>query len=103
MNTKPAITVSSRDLERLEVILADLPIDTPMRIQLQAELDRADIREPEQMPANVVTMNSVVRFRNGGGETFERTLVYPRDAQGGGTNVSAELIYQPERAGHLHR
>ena len=135
MNTKPAITVTSRDLERLEVILADLPIDTPMRIQLQAELDRADIREPEQMPANVVTMNSVVRFRNGGGETFERTLVYPRDAQGGGTNVSvlapvgaamlgmtvgdsiewpgpdgrlldvcvAELIYQPERAGHLHR
>lgn len=135
MNPKPAITVSSRDLERLEAVLATLPFDAPARIQLQAELDRAEVVEPAQVPPNVVTMNSIVRFRTGDGEVFERTLVYPRDAQADGGNVSvlapvgaamlglavgdtiewpgpngepiavrvSELVYQPERAGDLHR
>jgi len=135
MNPKPAITVSSRDLERLEAVLATLPFDAAARTQLRAELDRADVLAPEQMPANVVTMNSVVRFRTGAGETFQRTLVYPRDAQADGEHVSvlapvgaamlglsvgdaiewpgpggepiavrvSELVYQPERAGDLHR
>ena len=88
MNPKPAITVSSRDLERLEAVLATLPFDAPARTQLQAELDRADVVAPERVPANVVTMNSVVRFRAGSGDHFERTLVYPRDAQADGTRVS---------------
>ena len=135
MNLKPAITVSSRDLERLEAVLATLPFDAPVRTQLQAELDRADVVEPAQVPPNVVTMNSVVRFGTGDGESFERTLVYPRDAQGDSAKVSvlapvgaamlgltvgdaiewpgpggepiavhvSELVYQPERAGDLHR
>ena len=63
MNPKPAITVSSRDLERLEAVLATLPFDAPARTRLQAELDRADVVAPERVPANVVTMNSIVRFR----------------------------------------
>lgn len=135
MNPKPAITVSSRDLERLEAVLATLPFDAPARTQLQAELDRADVVAPERVPANVVTMNSVVRFRAGSGDHFERTLVYPRDALADGARVSvlapvgaamlglavgdriewpgpngeaievrvSELVYQPERAGDLHR
>lgn len=88
MTRKPAIIVTSRDLERLEAILATLPFDAPARVQLQAELDRADIVEPAAVPANVVTMNSVVRFRTGADEVFERTLVYPRDALADGNKVS---------------
>ena len=42
MNPKPAITVSSRDLERLEAVLATLPFDAAARTQLRSELDRAD-------------------------------------------------------------
>ncbi|MBL0039762.1 MAG: nucleoside diphosphate kinase regulator [Xanthomonadales bacterium] len=135
MNQKPAITVSSRDLERLEAVLATLPFDAAARTQLRSELDRADVLAPEQMPANVVTMNSVVRFRTGAGESFQRALVYPRDARADGEHVSvlapvgaamlgltvgdsiewpgpggapievrvSELVYQPERAGDLHR
>jgi regulator of nucleoside diphosphate kinase len=135
MNKQPTITITSRDLERLEAVLATLPFDAPARSQLQAELDRADVVEPTQIPANIVTMNSIVRFRTGEGEEFERTLVYPRDALGDGSKVSilapigsamlglsvgdriewpgpngesiavrvSELVYQPERAGDLHR
>lgn len=135
MNPKPAVTVSSRDLERLEAVMATLPSDAPARSLLQAELDRADVVEPTRVPPNVVTMNSIVRFRNDSGDTFERTLVYPRDAQADGARVSvlapvgmamlgltvgdriewpgpngepiavrvSELVYQPERAGDLHR
>jgi len=88
MNPKPAITVSSRDLERLEAVLATLPFDAAARTQLRSELDRADVLAPEQMPANVVTMNSVVRFRTGAGESFQRALVYPRDARADGEHVS---------------
>ena len=35
---------------------------------------------PQQLPANVVSMNSTVRFRLGNGKTSTLTLVYPKDA-----------------------
>ncbi len=81
--TRPAITVSERDLERLEGMLAGLPDDQPGVDALRGELDRARIAAPETMPPDVVTMNSRVRFRvEPAGTEREMTLVYPRDFSG---------------------
>jgi regulator of nucleoside diphosphate kinase len=83
ITTRPAITVSERDLERLETMLAGLPDDQPGVDALRDELDRAHVAAPEAMPPNVVTMNSRVRFRiEPAGRELEMTLVYPRDFTG---------------------
>jgi len=137
MNSKPKVTVSSLDLDRLETLLAATPDrDFPGKAALQAELDRADVLEPEQMPPDVVTMNSTVRFAlQGSDETFSQTIVYPKDADGSADRISilapvggallgmkigdtiewpgpggkplavriVDIVYQPERAGELHR
>ncbi len=81
MDRKPPIIVSSIDAERLAAILDALPDDDhPGREELEAELDRADIVEPKDVPDNVVTMNSTVRFQvEGSDKGFSLTLVYPRD------------------------
>jgi len=81
MQTVPDIVISSLDLQRLEDLLDKLSPSTPGVELLQAELARAEIREPQQMPGNVVTMNSKVAFEiEDSDEGFERTLCYPRDA-----------------------
>lgn len=83
ITTRPAITVSERDLERLEDMLASLPDDLPGAEALRDELDRAEILRPEAMPADVVTMNSRIRFVvEPAGKEMEMTLVYPRDFTG---------------------
>lgn len=90
MDKKPAITVSAVDLDRLEELL-----DSPQaaafagRDALRAELARAVIVEPEDVPPNVVTMNSTVRFLTDTPEhEFELTLVYPRAADGSAGKIS---------------
>lgn len=83
ITTRPAITVSERDLERLEGMLAGLPDDQPGADALREELDRAAIAPSEAMPPDVVTMNSRVRFVvEPAGHVMEMTLVYPRDFDG---------------------
>ena len=83
ITTRPAITVSERDLERLEAILARLPDDQPGANALREELDRARITQSEQMPPDVVTMNSRIRFVvEPASREMEMTLVYPRDFTG---------------------
>jgi Transcription elongation factor len=59
---KPAITLSSLDMDRLEALMEKLPANFPGFAALEAELDRADVLDPQEMPANVVTMNSTVRL-----------------------------------------
>ncbi|MDN5862822.1 MAG: nucleoside diphosphate kinase regulator [Salinisphaera sp.] len=90
MTQKPKITITSRDLERLDDLLASLPANTfPGRAALQVELDRADVVEPEQVPSTVVTMNSTVRFSmQGSDEEFCLTLVYPKDVDGSADRIS---------------
>jgi regulator of nucleoside diphosphate kinase len=81
MNASPEIIVSSLDLERLEALLANQDHSRPEVAALQDELDRADVVEPARLPPDVVSMNSTVKFAiEESGETFTRTLVYPRDA-----------------------
>ncbi|RCX10236.1 nucleoside diphosphate kinase regulator [Extensimonas vulgaris] len=135
--SKPQIILSSLDLERIEAVLAALPASVfPGKAELQAELDRADVAEPQAIPPTVVTMNSTVRFAIAEtGKEFCLTLVYPRDMDGSADRISIlapvgaallglsvgdeltwpgpggktmtvrvqEVVYQPERAGELHR
>jgi regulator of nucleoside diphosphate kinase len=79
MENQPPIIVSSLDLQRLERLLArDMIRHLPEIEALQDELDRATVVEPMAIPPQVVTMNSVVRFRDEmTGEDHELTLVYP--------------------------
>ena len=90
MTTRPQIVISSLDAERLDELLDSLSADEfPRKNDLEFELDRAEILEPREMPANVVTMNSEVRFRIGSsGEEFCLKLVYPRDVDPNGGTVS---------------
>lgn len=83
ITTRPAIIVSERDLERLEAMLASLPDDHPGAEALREELDRAQILPSEQMPGDVVTMHSRIRFVvDPAGKEVEVDLVYPRDLTG---------------------
>ena len=76
------IVLTSRDLQRLEALLGELPPNSfPGKTALEAELERANIVEPEQIPPDVVTMNSTVRFAlTDSGKEFSLTLAYPKDA-----------------------
>ena len=77
--SRPTIIINDLDAERIDILLeqpayAGLPIADA----LNAELDRAQMCSPEEMPHDVVTMNSRVKFRNlSDGEVRVRTLVYP--------------------------
>ncbi len=89
MEKRPVIILTSLDLNRLETILDALPEETfPGKKELLAELDRADVVEPEDVPPDVVTMNSKVRFVLESGEEFCLTLVYPQDVDGSTERIS---------------
>ena len=134
---KPPIVVSSLDMERLEALLDSLPsAQAGTREALLEELARADLVEPQDMPLDVVTMNSRVRFVMGNAsDEFDMSLAYPKDVNGAPDKLSVltpvgnallglrvgdsidwtrpdgarfevtvrEIVYQPERAGDLHR
>lgn len=90
MKTKPKIVISSRDAERLEKLIESLPGNSfPGKNALEAELARADIVEPMDIPCAVVTMNSTVRFKvESSSEEFCLTLVYPKDLDATGDKIS---------------
>lgn len=73
----PDITISSLDAERLEALIDARPGDG-VGLSLMGELARADIRAPEDMPPDVATMNSTVRFEIEG-KVRCLTLAYPKD------------------------
>lgn len=81
MADEPRIILSTQDLDRLERLLDAMPsFQTPDLDALRHELDRAEVMEPEAIPADVITMNSSARFRDeASGKEFELTLVYPDD------------------------
>lgn len=75
----PPITVSSLDLERLYSLLDKLPADNfASAVALENELLRARVLEPDEIPPDVVTMRSIVRFViSPSGKEFELMLCYP--------------------------
>lgn len=88
--SQPEILISELDLSRLENILSSLPAaDTARLTFLEQELERADVVEPSAIPANVVTMNSTVRFSvSSTNHEFCLTLVYPKDMTNDGQTIS---------------
>lgn len=55
--------------------------DKPYLRDLRGELEVAEIVEPDQIPANVVTMRSTVRLRDIETDELDTfTLVYPKEA-----------------------
>jgi len=87
---KPSITISWLDLERLERVLDRLPAaQANARDALLNELGRADMVEPWDMPPDVVTMNSRVRFSfDDSEEEVTLTLTYPKDMTDSGEQLS---------------
>ncbi len=87
---KPKIVVSAHDADKLEEIIESMPASSfPGRNDLEAELARAEIVDPENIPSTVVTMNSTVRFKiESSSEEFCLTLVYPKDVDAAGGTIS---------------
>ena len=88
MSTHPPLLLSRLDCERIESLLEHPGVRTD-HAALLAELARADLVEPAQMPDDVITMNSVARFRDETtGDERELALVYPKDADGSADKLS---------------
>jgi len=87
---KPKIVISSRDAQKLDRLLASLADqEFPGRDDLEAELVRAQIVDPQQIPPGVVTMNSTVRFKiESSSKEFVLTLVYPDEVNADGSTIS---------------
>ena len=77
--TRPAIIINEFDAERIDRLLEQPAYaNSPVANALNDELDRAQMCAPEDMPHDVVSMNSQVRFRDlTTGEERVRTLVFP--------------------------
>ena len=91
---KPTIIVSAQDLNRLETMLEHQSKLTPTMEHLEDELARANVVAPQDVPANVVTMNARVLVIIAPETTAtEITLVYPHDFRGdkGQVNVLAPV------------
>ncbi|EAT13659.1 nucleoside diphosphate kinase regulator [Bermanella marisrubri] len=134
---KPELIISKLDADRLYRLLETLPKGHVMGgSELEDELDRANLVEPTEIPPNIVSMNSKVKFEVvSTNQEFELTLVYPKDLDQEGKTISIlapvgsallglsigdsiewsspgggileviikDIVYQPERAGELHR
>ena len=79
------IIISSADRDRLLQLIDSARLDRRIPSQsldlLDGELARASIVEPQELPRDVVAMNSTVWFRDLDSEEIERyTLVFPPDA-----------------------
>lgn len=78
---KPNIIVTTVDMDRLESMIDAMHPISDTTAALLDELQRADVVEPHEIPPDVVTMDSVVRFTIGAGkEELRRRLVYPHAA-----------------------
>lgn len=90
LDTKPEIIISSLDADRLYALIESLPANSfAGEKELEAELARANIVEPHEVPSNVVTMNSTVNFIvESTQEEFTLTLVYPKDIDTTGDKIS---------------
>lgn len=93
---RPDIVVTRADFERLLSVLDEHADNADQRAveTLDRELARASVVPPSEMPPNVVTMNSRVRyFDRDMGESRTVTLVYPAyaDSEAGRLSVLAPV------------
>lgn len=77
---QPELIMSELDVLRIEKLIEKTPGLSKQVAHLESELARAKLVKPQEIPADIVTMNSRVRFRiTESGKEFEKTLVYPAD------------------------
>lgn len=90
MSKRPEITISSTDADRLYNLIESLPANSFLgKDELEAELNRANIVPSAEVPPNVVTMNSTVKFSvKSSEEKFELTLVYPDELDSSEQKIS---------------
>ena len=90
MSDRPDLVVSSSDYDRLDAIISGLPREhTAAGVMLAAELARASVVAPTDLPADRVSMHSTVRFiSEHDGEPVRLTLVYPREVGSAPDQVS---------------
>jgi regulator of nucleoside diphosphate kinase len=79
------IWITTYDVERLESLLITMKSSSSPKKrylnQLSQELDKAKIVEPQNIPEDIITMNSVVRIKDlESDEETTYTLVFPSDA-----------------------
>lgn len=88
--SRPTIIINELDAERIDRLLEQPAFASlPVAAALNDELDRAQMCAPQDMPADVVTMNSQVKFRDlATGEVRTRTLVYPVNMTDSSTQLS---------------
>ncbi|WP_111657395.1 nucleoside diphosphate kinase regulator [Isoalcanivorax indicus] len=85
----PAITVSTRDSDRLYALLDRLDEPADVIEALYGELERARTLLPEEMPDDVVTLGSRARFENETtGKVQTLTLLLPAELDGSPGQVS---------------
>jgi regulator of nucleoside diphosphate kinase len=82
--TVQTVFLTDNDRRRLGTVLSDVHALAEPRSRLQAlemDLEFAEVLSAEEIPADVVTMNSTVEIRDfESGDTETYTLVYPQDA-----------------------
>ncbi len=116
MTILPTITVSTIDRKRLYALLDNTKEDSDQVDYLYTELERASVKEPADLPGNVATLGSRLRFRNQEtGKEHERVLVLPQETSqyddaisiltpAGAAMLGLEVgatINWPHRGGHL--
>jgi len=85
MARKQRITITLEDRERLEDLfassIAEALVDKPYLRDLRGELDSAQVVSQDQIPDDVITMNSTVRLKDMKSREIESfKLVYPDEA-----------------------
>lgn len=79
MTQRPPLIINRLDAERLQRLIDEAGRDRDVAEALQAELLRGEVYDPEEMPGDVVSMNSQVLFTDLARQRrIIRTLVYPR-------------------------
>lgn len=90
MSSRPPIIINRLDAERLQRLIDEAgEKDLAVAELLEEELERGEVLDPEDIPENVVSMNSRVQFtdltRN---RQMIRTLVYPHALAGTEDGIS---------------
>lgn len=78
---KRIIYITKPDIDRLRSLISGMKSTRDDLGNLQAELDNCQVVEPEQIPGDVITMNSQAKLLNlESGEEMVFTLVFPENA-----------------------
>ena len=88
---KKKLILNKKDYERLNEMIMKTggEIKKQYLKDLRNEIENADIVNPEQIPADYITMNSKIRFKDiETEESFIFTIVYPSDADTGQGKMS---------------